>query len=236
MSSNKNEYLLQYKVYVGQNLLLDYKFEDDKNGLSLVNNRKLSDTEWIKLDYKKCANCPLNSDEYNTCPVAENLASMVADCSNTISHESVNLEVISNQRTVIAKTSAQKALSSVVGLAMATSGCPHTQFFRAMAKFHLPLASTEETVFRAVSSYLLMQYLKQKEGQNVSFDLSGLKDIYNNLHTVNVYMHKRLTSIIEADSAVNAVAILDIFAITLPNFLDEEIKNLKSYFNLNTVT
>ena len=233
MSSDKNNHALQYKIYVGSDLLLDLCFEDSENGLTLVNDKKMMDAEWIKLEHEKCANCTLNTKQYRNCPVAENLASVVTDCANTISHENVNLEVTAQKRTVIAKTSAQKALSSIVGLAMATSQCPHTQFFRAMAKFHLPLATTEETIFRAVSSYLLMQYLKQEEGHKVSFELTGLKEIYNNLHTVNVHMNKRMTSAIQADSAVNAIAILDIFAITLPNFLDDEIKNLKSYFDLD---
>ena len=58
---------------------------------------------------------------------------------------------------------------------MATSGCPHMDFFKPMARFHLPLANAEETVYRATSMYLLAQYFLQREGKEADMELEGLK-------------------------------------------------------------
>jgi len=231
MSQQENTYILQYKIRSGTNVSLDYSFVDSKDGIKFLQDKTLANSDWTKLEHEKCANCTLNADEYPNCPAAENLALLINDCEQTISFDTVELEVISKQRTISATTTAQKALSSLVGLVMATSECPHTQFFRPMAQFHLPLSSQEETTFRAISTYLLTQFFKNQQAQDVSYDLSGLMDIYNNMHIVNVHMNKRIKSAIESDTAINAVVILDILAITLPNYLEEELNKLKPYFS-----
>ena len=50
-------------------------------------------------------------------------------------------------------------MSSVLGLIMATAGCPWTDRFRPMARFHLPFASEAETVYRSVCMFLLAREL-----------------------------------------------------------------------------
>ena len=52
------------------------------------------------------------------------------------------------------------AIRSLIGLIMALSGCPHMEFFKPLARFHLPWASLEETTLRSASIYLLMQFFK----------------------------------------------------------------------------
>lgn len=52
----------------------------------------------------------------------------------------------------------------LMGLMMATSGCPVLQEIGAMASFHIPFCSTRETLDRTVGSYLTKQ-----------FSLTGLK-------------------------------------------------------------
>ncbi len=54
-----------------------------------------------------------------------------------------------------AETTAQQAMSSVLGLIMATAGCPWTDRLRPMARFHLPFASDAETLYRSISMFLL---------------------------------------------------------------------------------
>ncbi len=58
-----------------------------------------------------------------------------------------------------AETTAQQAMSSVLGLIMATAGCPWTDRLRPMARFHLPFASEAETVYRSVCMFLLARDL-----------------------------------------------------------------------------
>ncbi len=231
MPQQENNYILQYKIRSGTNVILDYCFVDSKDGITLHQDNTLPNSEWTKLEHEKCTNCTLVAAEHPNCPAAENLSLLINDCEQTISFETVELEVVSRQRTTYATTSAQRALSSLVGLVMATSECPHTQFFRPMAQFHLPLSSQEETTYRAISTYLLTQFLKNQQGQDASYDLSGLVNIYNNMHTVNLHMSKRIKNAIDSDTAINAMVILDTLAITLPNYLEEELNKLSPYFS-----
>ena len=117
-----------------------------------------------------------------------------------------------------------------MGLIIATSGCPRADFFRPMAWYHMPLASVEETIFRAASTYLLMQYFFKKEGKNADLELEGLRNIYQNMHTVNVAVKGRLKAATETDSSLNAVILLDLFAQALPLAIDKSLSDLRNIF------
>ena len=56
---------------------------------------------------------------------------------------------------------------SLIGIYMVTSGCPIMDKLRPMARFHLPFASTEETIYRAISTYLLGQYFLEQKGKKL---------------------------------------------------------------------
>jgi hypothetical protein len=118
-----------------------------------------------------------------------------------------------------------------MGLVMATSGCPHTAFFKPMARFHLPLASKEETAYRATSMYMLAQYFLKKEGHNADFDLDGLKTLYDNLQVINISIVDRLRAVTETDSSVNAIIVLDIYAKTLQVVIKESLERIRYLFD-----
>ena len=88
------------------------------------------------------------------------MAPAVESLKELVSFDTVGVTVTQAERTVHAETSAQQALSSVLGLIMATSGCPWTDRLRPMARFHLPFASEAETVYRSVCMFLLARDLK----------------------------------------------------------------------------
>lgn len=114
---------------------------------------------------------------------------------------------------------------------MATSACPHMAHFRPMARFHLPLASKDETVYRATSMYLLAQYFAYRDGKQPDLDLSGLAEIYANLEVVNRAMAERLRGASEEDAAVNAVVILDVLAKTLPFAILDKLAGMRQLFS-----
>ena len=66
-----------------------------------------------------------------------------------VSFDTVGVTVLQSERTVYAETTAQQAMSSVLGLIMATAGCPWTDRLRPMARFHLPFANEAETLIEA---------------------------------------------------------------------------------------
>jgi len=231
MTDNNEQLFLIYKLRFENGDSLQYRFDQSDDTISLNHGEDLPHAEWMQLSHNQCDNCPLSAESHPDCPVAINLAVLLKDWHSSISFNKVQVEVISPQRTVSADTTAQKVLSSLLGLIIATSDCPHTHFFRAMAQFHLPLASSDETSFRAISNYLFTLYLRHQNGEQVDFDLSGLMQIYENMHTVNIGLKKRLESAVENDAALNAVVILDLLAITLPCYFDDEIEKFRQLFS-----
>jgi hypothetical protein len=182
---------------------------------------------WTHLDYQKCPNCPLSSsDKY--CPAAVNIATIVDNCAEIISHKSVDIQVVTPKRTVSGTTTVQRALSSLFGLLIATSDCPRAHFFRPMAYFHLPMASQEETIFRAISTYFLAKYFKGEKSE--IFNLDALCDIYANMQVVNEYLVKRLQSCTAGDASKNAVVLLHLLSCVLPLSLEESLDNLRPLF------
>ena len=140
------------------------------------------------------------------------------------------MEVTTPARRVLAETTAQAAVGSLMGLLMATSGCPHTAVFRPMARFHLPLADEGETLYRAAAAYMLAQYFAAVEGRPVDLSLAGLAEVYRNVEAVNAAIAARLRAASEADSAPNALILLDMYAKALPMVLDDGLAELRPLF------
>jgi hypothetical protein len=202
----------------------------DPETLALVGVATADLPEWTALGYEQCRNCPLAVEQHPRCPLAVALVGIVGMFRHVVSHDDVVLEVETEERTVQQRTSAQRALSSLMGVVMAASGCPHTAWFRPMARFHLPLASHEETVFRAAGTYLLAQFFRNRDGHAADLDLAGLKTIYEELAVVNQGIAERLRAAIEKDSAVNAVVLLDVHARMLPFAIEESLDGLRPLF------
>ncbi len=199
--------------------------------LKVINQSNLELPEWTKLEFHQCAHCPLNSKNHPNCLVAVSLANIVGRFNSIYSHDEIDLEVITNERCVSQHTTAQRGLSSLLGLLFATSGCPHTDFLKPMARFHLPLASDEETIFRAAGMYLLAQYFLRREGKESDLGLSGLKQIYDNLHLLNRMIAQRVRSTAQTDSSVNAVILLDMFTNLMPFVIEEHLDEIRYLFD-----
>lgn len=186
--------------------------------------------QWTALEYHRCPNCPLDVNAHPRCPAACAITDIVNRSDDLFSYVQVKAEVRTPERRFTADTVLQRAVSSLLGLALATSGCPNTAFFKPMARFHLPFASEEETIYRAASMYLLAQYFRRKEGGEADMDLSGLAQIYKDLQVVNNHMAKRLRAASDKDATVNAVVILDLFAKALPYTIEESLQEIRHLF------
>ncbi len=211
----------------------EYVLNIDGTSLELILDKKDTLPDWAKLDYCQCSNCTLDVGKHPYCPIMINLVGIVKGFDRILSHETVLLKVVTEERYIAQKTSAQRALSSLMGLVIAASGCPHTVFFKPMARFHLPLANSEETLYRAASTYLLGQYFKTKKGNidDNSYDLAGLGSIYKDMQTINVSIAERLRTASSADSSVNAIVLLDMFAKVVPFFIDESLEKIEYLFS-----
>ena len=113
---------------------------------------------------------------------------------------------------------------------MVTSGCPVLAPLRPMVRFHLPFATRLETIFRAVSSYLVGQYLRARKGERADWELSGLAHTYKLVGKVNRAFALRLRAAVDKDANLNALVQLDVFAKALPESIDEELEDMRFLF------
>ncbi len=221
---------IQYRFTLpdGQTRIFDLKF--DRKDLSLLYDIPRKLPAWTNLEFKQCPHCPLSVKTHPHCPLAVSIRNVVEQCNAIVSHQEVTVEVTTNERVISQKTSAQRAISSLMGLIIATSGCPHTGFFKPMARFHLPFASEEETIYRSASSYLLAQFFMRKKGLKSDVDLKGLEKIYRNVHTVNIAMSDRLRECGDEDSYLNALVLLDCLATLMPATIKHSLKEIEDVF------
>lgn len=203
---------------------------DDKT-IEPINKSLDEYQEWMQLENNQCSHCPLDKAENKYCPVAVSLSSVIEKFSDITSHDEVKLMVLTSDRNIAQTTTAQRAISSLIGLLIATSGCPFTEYLKPMARFHLPLASEEETMFRAAGSYLLAQFFLGKNGKHIDFELTGLKKIYDDMHIVNTAIADRVRSATQADSSVNAVILLDMFTNLMPYVIEDHLDDIRHLFN-----
>jgi hypothetical protein len=199
----------------------------DAENLELIHTTTGDPPQWTELTFHQCPICPFSINDKTSCPLALNLFDIVKCCNTIISYDEIFVEVTTKERYISQITTAQRGLSSLIGLVIATSGCPHTVFFKPMARFHLPLASKEETIYRATSMYLLAQYFIKKNGGKPDFQLHGLKKIYKNIQQVNKSIIERLKIATKTDSSINAMIILDAFAKTIPSAIEESLKEIR---------
>lgn len=186
--------------------------------------------EWTRLEIHQCVNCTLALEEGARCPAAVNMVGLVRRFAELLSHDRTSVTVSTSERIVCAETSIQRGICSLMGLLMATSRCPMTGFFKPMARFHLPFASTQETIWRATSTYLLIQYFKQREGVTADLIFAGLSRIYNDIQMVNMSFAKRLRLACNNDSMINAVILLDMFAQSMPSAIEESLEEIRHLF------
>ena len=154
------------------------------------------------------------------------MTSAIEPLNALVSFDTLGVTVTQAERTIYARTTAQQAMSSVLGLIMATAGCPWTDRFRPMARFHLPFASDLETVYRSACMLLLARELGGRRGDG----FAEVEELYENLHVVNRDMCRRLGAATRADPAQNAIALLDAYATLLPAALECSLEELKPLF------
>jgi hypothetical protein len=202
----------------------------DTETVELVNRPITNLPLWTALDYHQCPHCPLTSDTHSHCPVAVNLILAIERFDRLMSFDRMVVNVISAERQVVRPTSAQEGISSLMGLLIAGSSCPYTHFFKPMARFHLPFANKDETLWRAAATYLLARYFTSQGLSEADMDLDGLVTIYNDVARLNDYMVDRLRAATSRDSTVNALVHLDVFAKFLTPPLEDSLSQIKHIF------
>jgi len=188
-----------------------------------------SHSGWTQLEFNKCSNCPLNREQHSHCPAAVDVEQIVATFRDVISYEEVTVEVRTPMRTYSQATDMQTTLRSLLGLVMATSGCPILSRLKGLAQLHLPFASLQETLFRTTGAYLLRQYFALKEGAAPDLELKGLGQLYGDLQTVNRCFKKRVDAASEQDANMNAIGSLVFVAMGVSYSLEDQLAEIRQF-------
>lgn len=202
----------------------------DARDFRLLNPHPVELPFWTALGCNQCDNCPLRADAHPHCPVAVHLVGVIERLESLVSYDQVRVDIRTAERTVTHETTAQQALSSLLGLIIATSGCPRTEFLRPMARFHLPLASETETIYRTVTMFALAELLKAGNGAPLDARLEGLKRAYDELHRVNRGLARRIGAATGSDPARNAVVLLDAYTTLLPDAIEQSLADMRPLF------
>ncbi|MFK5913393.1 MAG: hypothetical protein QM484_03390 [Woeseiaceae bacterium] len=221
-------YLYQFEFPDGHKKSFNVDFDQQSLRSSIVEGADYPD--WTQLEYKQCFNCDLTSDDYIYCPLAINLVPIINWCQDLASYNEVSVSVASAERTVHAETTLQQSVSSLLGLIMSSSDCPKMKFLRPLARFHLPFATHEETIFRAVSATFLKNYFDQKDNKNGEDALIKLKQQYSELQNVNRFIAERIRSATKRDAAVNAIVLLDILSKKVSFSIDASLEQIRYLF------
>lgn len=223
---------ITYRIKLSQKTTEVFDFElDDKTG-DLVVQPPVNPPAWTALEYQQCSHCPLKKEQHPHCPIALQLNTFLERFHHTSSIDEVEMEVITEERRVLQTVPLQRAIASMLGLVAPTCGCPKAAYMKPMARFHLPLSTEEETLFRVTGMFLLAHHLMEKNSRIKSAaNFSGLKAIYEELHILNRAMASRLRGTTVSDSAKNAIALLDMYTNLMPMMIEDNLPALSDLFS-----
>ncbi|MCM2287574.1 MAG: hypothetical protein NDI67_00995 [Sulfuritalea sp.] len=177
----------------------------DENGL--LEGLPDQGPDWTRLNGNRCAGC---NARHRSCRAAVAIAPVVDAFKTMDSLEHVAVSVVMANYTAEVICPASKVVSSIMGLRMAASGCAKIAPFRAMALYHQPFSSLEETVIRAAGFMLLGRWAHGTLATNDPF--ASLIVAWDNLEEVNLRVAQALQEHGSTDAALNGLVNLDMFA------------------------
>jgi len=224
------ELSIQYLFTLPDGTVRTFDVRLDIDTLCLIRAPESSVPSWTQLDFHQCPNCTLSPQAHPHCPLATSLVDIVEVFESLVSYDEVQVDVTTAEKTTRVTTSVQQGVGSLMGLVVATSGCPHTVYFRPMARFHAPFSDEVETLYRAASMYLLAQYFIKQEGKPAGLELKGLSEIYKKVQVVNRAVAERIREASKTDATLNALVQLDMFAQVLPDAVEESLAEIRYLF------
>jgi len=226
-----NEMLeFKYKFLFDNGVSKEFQINLEADSLRYINKRKILLPSWTKLSSNQCRRCRLPSST-KSCPVAVNLYPIMEFFKSFNSYDKCKVILETQERSYGKHTTLQAGISSMIGIIMVTSGCPILSKLKPMVRFHLPFASPQENLYRAISMHLMQEYFEFKKGLKANWELHNLTTIYEEIHQVNLAFAERLRSVEKKDANVNALIVLDNLANYVNFSLDHErLKGIEDLF------
>ena len=207
----------------------------NRKNLRLINKPQKSPPEWAQLTSNKCPKCPLDEKKHKDCPAAIGISEAIEFFKQVPSTKEANIQVKTDDRCYSVDATATAGISAMMGLIMASSGCPVVGKLKPLVRNHLPFATNKETVYRSLGMYLLSQYFLARNGKEPDWKLANFTKLYEEINIVNKAFCNRLRASGTEDASLNALIKLDCFAqqinLTISAGQIEELLNLfKAYF------
>lgn len=223
-------YWYDYEFQMEDGTSTRMKVELEPDTLYLIHGGLDNPPEWSRLDYKQCQCCSLQPETDPYCPIAVNIGELVETFKDIYSYNNCTVICATADRTYSKETSVMEGLSSIFSIIMATSKCPVMDFFRPMARYHLPFATIEETMVRAASMFLLRQYFEFKRGLIKEFELVSLETRYSLVQQINEGLLERVKSLGSEDADKNAMVTLHSLSQLLSTEIDYNLTELEYLF------
>lgn len=185
--------------------VVEFAIRLDEQGL--LEDLPANGPAWTQMNAGRCANCTV---EGAACRAALAIVPVVEAFIDIDSLQQVRARACLPNYTAEIRAPISHVMSSIMGLSMAGSGCPKIAPFRGMAIFHQPFATLEETVVRAAGFMLLGRWAHGTLADEDPF--APLIDAWQQLEQVNMHISRSLRGHCAADSALNGLVNLDMFA------------------------
>jgi hypothetical protein len=222
--------VLKYRFTFPDSSERTFVLEMDRDTAELTPSSHTNLPAWTELGFNQCSGCPFEASKVERCPAAVHLSAVIDGFEDLVSYDTVRVTVESEERSVTATLSAQQGLASLMGLVMASSGCPKTAVFRPMARFHLPFSNESETAYRVAAMYLVAQHFAERDGQPADLALKHLERVYRGVHAVNRGMAQRLRAATRQDAIVNAIVLLDVYSSLVPAAIHDILEEIRPAF------
>lgn len=140
----------------------------------LTENRVEPYPDWIRLDYCKCTNCPMNSELHENCPAAMAIIPLVKVGAELSSIEEIMIRVGHGDYVVEKEGIAQDLLSSLMAYILFNSACPILGGLRRMHLFTPPFPAFEVVLYHALAHELVGRYYFSKLNDEKSIDIGQI--------------------------------------------------------------
>jgi hypothetical protein len=215
---------IEYRITLDDGRSLQYSIEKERPYPADLSGKL---PKWTCLEYNQCSNCPLKKEQFSHCPAAVDLHRVIEDFRGLPAFRKVTVQVLTPEREYAKEVGIEEGLRSLLGLIMATSACPLSNKLRPMAHQHLPFASSQEFVLRAVSLYLARQYFNMREGRHADWELKGLVRMFQQLQLVNQAFWQRIHDTCEGDSSLKAFLTFFSISTSMTHSLETQLQKIR---------
>lgn len=204
-----------------------FPVDTDRTKMSSDSKESVAPEKWTALEHCQCSNCPLKKDKVKYCPAALDLQDVIVAFKKEPAFQKVDVKVVAPNRSYTKRTGLEEGLRSMMGLIMATSGCPLLSELKPLALNHIPFSSNDEFVLRSVSIYLMQQYFNQREHLPADWELKGLVERNKRLQIVNQALWQRIHAVCEGDSSLKALLSFFSLASSITFSLEAQLLKIK---------